>query len=133
MQISGILFCERIVFREANVVEPVPKEEAQRDADLRPDHIVHSRKGRNQQNFANRIFGRELESGSPSERVAKDAKSRAVTFPCFFLPQSSKRALGVLEDRLRIWSSLTYPVAWIVDQQITAAWIRRSTDQGYPG
>ena len=126
-------FLRENCFERSDVVEPVPKESTQREVDLCPDHSVHGGEGRNDQNLANWVIGCELEGGCPSERVAQNAKSLAAQLPTFRFQKSLERAFCVLKDCLGIWSSLTDSVAWIVDQQIAAAWIRKSADQAQPG
>src|SRR5271165_2373424 len=103
-------------FQRNQVVEPVPEKAPKRDADLCSDHIVHGGEGRKHQNFADGVFGCELEGGSPSKRVSEDAQSTGVKFPMLLFQKSLERTFRVLQDRLRIWSSFTKSVAWVVDQ-----------------
>ena len=51
-------------FQRNQVVEPVPEKAPKRDGDLCSDHILHGGEGRKHQNFADGVFGCELEGGS---------------------------------------------------------------------
>ena len=120
-------------FQRSDIVEAVAKEATQRDVDLCPDHIVHGGESRNDQNLANKVFSCELEGGSPSERMSEEAERISAHLPAFGLDESLEGALRSLEDCLRIRASFANPIARIIDQQIAAARIRKSTKQGQPG
>ena len=86
------LFLRENPFQGSHVIEPVPEEGPQRNADLCANQVVHGGEGRNHHDFADDIFGCKLEGSGASERVSQHAQSVAAKFPTLLFQKSSERA-----------------------------------------